>query len=609
MELLETDANPFKLYKQAKRILKGTSRASNPDWYNRAFELELQWHLWVGTEEVVSALYSVKLGQWFEGPRIPSISFETDDEGKPIGLETDSRNQLHEILRQILGAKQFGGKPKSLGIVFHLADFIRVRDLAPDFAGDANFDLVDELLATEPGIALGDDSVEAGDGLWRVFPLLGVKESDKLSVGIQVSSQYNIIVDELRTYGEMRNVPVVAEVISAALEGIAALPSLSPETKSFENTISLIQFNAFTLVCATGSRGEILMIRPLPHRSGKTLTPTETAELLTNTAALLDLKTPRVLLVSMPGIPVDELRDLLSIYVEANPEAEIDCANAKEHPLCENVPGNRFEFAFLTAPYDAKQAATIPLLQARARWAVQDFCGPTSHEAAKMPTRGDLRILKFTALGQKVALALMLAFAGWTGTDYFTKMRSEAWKLPATAADEMQIKLATAQKEKRELEHWENLLTKRSEGWVAMQALLSLFPDDGGVILSGANYRTGATESTGSGDLVGFSREWNFVGYANPKVATNLSSMGSRSHVVKLLNEIAEETRADYIKVDSETRDLAVSFQQRQGTMPPTATFPANVARHFRVAFELGITHSISAEDELAMRTTSLEKK
>jgi hypothetical protein len=607
MELLETKSNPLKIYRQAKKILKSTSRAKNADWYKRAHDLQLQWHLWVGSSEVVSAIYSGSTNQWFEGPAIPAISFDVDENNIPTGLDDHSRNQLHELLRQILGSKHFGGKPKSLGVVFHLADALRVRDLAPEFAADNNFEALDTLLASDPGIALGDDSVAPEDGFWHIFPLLGNKDSDKLSVAVQVSSQYKFMVDELKGYGELRNIPVITEVLSAALEGVASLPLLIPERGSFATTISLIQFEAFTLLCANGKKGEILMLRPLPHRSGTTLSPNEYSDLIANTAALLDLKDPDIVAVSMSGIPSTEHRELFTIYLEQNPDAKLHVVNAKDNEAVENIPSGRFEFAFITGDWKSKNLPDIPLLQAKDKWAIQDFCGESPEEIAKMPSRGDLRLLKFSSMGQKVAVVALLIFAGWTGTDFITKMSTEAWKLPPTAAQEMQAKMAKLQKEKAEYEHWNGLLAKRSEGWAALQTILSIFPDNGGVILSSASYR--AVPGEMEDEKVGFGREWTVSGYANPKVATKLASLGSRSYVEGLLNQIAEETQADYLRVDGESREVNVNFQQKQGTMPPTKNFPAKIARHFRIAFELGIRQTHSPADELAMTSTPAEKK
>jgi len=205
MELLQPNASPLKVYRQAKRILKSTSRASNPDWYRPAGQLQLQWHISIGSQSIVSAIHNRQQNQWWEGPQLPQISFETDDHGDPVAVDENSRKALHEILKKLLSSKEYGCKPKSLGIVLHLADTMRVRDLDPEFGADDDFDSLNELLITAPEVALGDDSVKSDDGDWRLFPFLGAGDEDKKSMAVQVSSRYEPIVREFREYGEMRN--------------------------------------------------------------------------------------------------------------------------------------------------------------------------------------------------------------------------------------------------------------------------------------------------------------------------------------------------------------------------------------------------------------------
>jgi hypothetical protein len=110
------------------------------------------------------------------------------------------------------------------------------------------------------------------------------------------------------------------------------------------------------------------------------------------------------------------------------------------------------------------------------------------------PQRADLQLLKFSGIAQKIAFAAILGFCGWTGMDFVTKMRSDAWKLAPDDAQTMEVELAKLQKERREWQHWDRLLEKRSEGWLALEALLELFPADGGVILRDANYRAEASD-------------------------------------------------------------------------------------------------------------------
>jgi len=609
MELLDLNANPLRLFRQAKRIAKSTSRASNPDWYRRAREFQVQWHLWIGPYDAVSAVYHRATGEWFEGPPLPQVGFVLNEVGQPGELEESSRNALHETVRNIMVSKAFGKKPKSLGIIFHLADDFRVRDLAPEFASDNDFDTLNELLGSAPEVALGDDSVSADEGRWRLVPLVGTVDSPKKSVAVQLAGRYAKVVDAFREYSELRNLPVVVEVKAAPLEAISALPSLLPEVADFCNTLSLLQFDAFTVMCATGKRGEILMIRPLFHRSGEFLSPGEVSEFLTNSAALLNLKAPRIVAVSLSRSNEAALKEQLSIYAEHNPDAEAYILDSKTLESVATVPGRRFEFTVAATETGNSKGTMQPLEQLRDKWAAQDFYSPPIEEIQKMPTRGDLRILRFAGLSQKVAFLAVLCLGGWIAADFFTKMRSEAWKLPPTASAEMQIRLAKLQKERREWQHWDNLLQKRSEGWLALEVLSKLFPEDGGVVLNRASYRAQTSDLDSNSKSIGVSREWAITGYANPEVASQLPTLGSRTRVTELMDAIAEEALADYLVASGDTRSLNVALQQRQGIMPPSPAFPARIARHYRTAFDLRITQAFSGKDDLALTTRPLKNE
>jgi hypothetical protein len=255
MDLLPANASPLKLYSQAKRILKTTSRAKEPDWYKPAHELNLQWHLWIGSHSGVSAVYSRSLKQWWTGPELPAVSLEIDEHGSHQGLDKSSRDAIHELVRKILAAKEFGAKAKSLGVILHLADGIRIRELSPDFSGDDDFGSLNELLISAPDVALGDDSVDNREGKWRILPLAGIQEGPKRSLAVQVSSKLKIVAEEIQNYGEMRNIPVVVNTRSAQLESLSGLAHVFPEIQAIGagSTLALIQYETMTLLFATGT--------------------------------------------------------------------------------------------------------------------------------------------------------------------------------------------------------------------------------------------------------------------------------------------------------------------------------------------------------------------
>ncbi|MDF1823940.1 MAG: hypothetical protein P1U68_04815 [Verrucomicrobiales bacterium] len=605
MDLLPQDASPHLVYRQAKKILKNTSRARNADWYKEASALPLQWHIWVGNQTVSSAIYNKTSNEWFDGPELPPIAFDFDEDKNPIGLDDESRNGLHDLVRRILATKEFGLKAKSLGITFHLSDSIRVRDISPDFAEETDFENVNELLISAPEIALGDESISPSEGHWRCLPLFGMGEGDKRSIAVQISGQYKFLVEELREYGELRNLPVIANVHAAPLEAMTQIPEIFP-TSDTTNTICLLQYEGFTYMFAVGSKKELLLVRPLIHRTGTHLSQSEVADVVRTTSALLNIKDPNVLYASMTGMPDAQLQELLGAFREANPGSRTSTCDIRSLEQLQNVPGKRIEFHATVQSRNSDNTEGSLFADLRKKWAFQDFYGLSREARALMPSRADLQLLKFSGILQKVALVGVLAFAGWSATDFFTKMTSEAWKLDSVEASTMQQSVTKLKTERKEWEHWDSLLTKRSEGWLALETLLSIFPESGGVILNQASYSVSSLMDR-KDKSIGLSRVWQVSGYANPEVASELPTLGSRNRVTQIFSKIAEENQAPYLNVDSETRSLEVSLAQKQGTMPSSIEFPTRVARHFRNAFDLRIEQKIEAADDLAINTKALK--
>ncbi len=611
MDLLPLNASPLKIYSQAKRILRTTSRAKEPDWYRPAHELDLQWHIWIGSRTGISAIYSKTLKQWWDGPDLPPINCEIDEGGVNRGPDPASRAALHELLSKLISTREYGGRNKSIGVVFHLADSLRVRELAPEFSDDDDFENLNELLQTAPEIALGDDTVDKREGRWRLLPLLGISEGERRSLALQVSSKFESLAKALADYGESNNVPVVVDVRSAALEAMSALAYVHPRVQAGDGaaTLGLIVFEPMTILFARGKRGELQLVRPLLHRGAPHLGATEIYEAITQTAALLNHRDPRIFMASVVGLGVEALNSLLEIYREQHADADIEVIETVGHDFVAGVPGGRLELA--AAVQEGPPSADEPPLfrEMREVWASQDFYGPSREEVSMMPARGDLRMLKFGGMAQKVAIVAILAFVGWTGMDFVRQMGSGAWKVSPDDAQNMEMELARLQQERREWQHWDRLLKKRSEGWLAMEALLELFPAEGGVILKDANYRSEADDSGRDADKIGIRRYWDVSGYANPELAASLPTLGSRTRVAELLNRIAERNFAPYLSVGQQTREIQVTLQQKQGAMPPSLEFPAKVARHFRTSFELRIVQSLNAKDDLAINTVPLKSE
>ncbi|WP_348235496.1 hypothetical protein, partial [Salmonella enterica] len=78
-----------------------------------------------------------------------------------------------------------------------------------------------------------------------------------------------------------------------------------------------------------------------------------------------------------------------------------------------------------------------------------------------------------------------------------------------------------------------------------------------------------------------------------------LSKLGSKAYIAAHLDDIAKAT-ATATLISGENRTVEVTLQQRQGQMPASPEFPTELARFYRVEFELRIRHEVSPADRLS---------
>ena len=117
--------NPLQRFRQAGAILRGTSRASNPAWYESALDLDLQLHLRVDGSAVESFLYDRKVKAWSPGP-VFDEACATDPALIPA------------FAAQVLSTAR-GAGASSIGVVLHLADEFATSELKPELDGYRDF--------------------------------------------------------------------------------------------------------------------------------------------------------------------------------------------------------------------------------------------------------------------------------------------------------------------------------------------------------------------------------------------------------------------------------------------------------------------------------------
>ncbi|MCB1063123.1 MAG: hypothetical protein KDN20_09405 [Verrucomicrobiae bacterium] len=623
--------NPWQVYRQSKVLLKHTSRASNADWYHEALELDRQWHIWTDGVEVVSSVFDKKSGQWSEGPRavLPrdtgaSVgSKKAMDKDAIRGLhatldsaqldaifahfeESDLRS-LHESLAGLIRGKELGGKVKSLGVVLHVADEFAVADLAPEYSMDEDFEAGKQLLQLLPAEALGDSSVDVLAHSWRLLPYWGVEEGERRSVAVQVSRRFQPLFYELNRYSESRNVPVIGCLVAAPLGALRMTPFfLEPSEQRGQGNILVYHYRHFSTLAVLNQGGELLQIRSLQHRPGQDF-PAQLGDILVNTAASVGLADPLVTIVGMCDVGEDALVAELSAFFANRAPMNIGLVTPKEVEGLTGIVGGRVEMAMGDSALlsqleeQAVFTGTETFKELGGGWARQDFYGVTEEEKEIYPSQKDLKLLRFFGYAKVLVIAALVFTIGLTSWDYIRAMGTEYWKMGASQAQTATVTLEKLRGDRKRVDYWENVMARRSEGWLVMEVLLQLFEVNSGIIVTECSYSAeGETSSNKATDLA-FSRSWQIEGYAKTEGGATLAKLSSNNYLKERFEELAADFDADSLMLHTDTRELEVSMQQRQGQMPASDRFPASVARHYRNSFDITINQKFTDKDPLAL--------
>ncbi len=625
--------NPWQIYRQSKLLLKHTSRANNGDWYLPALELDRQWHIWIDGGSIVSSVFDKRSGQWFEGPRailprdtgagahtrtgamdteaIKDLN-ESLDQAQLDAIfahfEEDDLRSLHESLSRLVRGKDYGGKVKSLGVVIHVADEFALMDLAPEYSSDEDFEGSRELLQLDPAEVLGDSSLDVKGNAWRLLPYWGIDEGERRSVAVQVSRHFQPLFFELERYSESRNVPVITALVSAPLEALRLAPlMLEAEDLTNSGNIMVFQYRKFSALSVLNESGELVLMRALQHRPGQDY-PSGLGETLVNTAASVGLSDPLVTIANMSGLNQDALVSELSSFFASRPPMNIGLVTPSEVPgLGTDLAGGRVEMTL-------GDSARLEKLQANAvytgaetfkelerDWARQNFYGRSKEEMEVYPTQKDLKMLRFFGYAKFLVLAAVLGVIGWTSFDYIKAATTEAWRVSQDQAQTASVTLQKLLKDRERVNYWENVMARRSEGWLVMEVLLQLFEPDSGLIVSECTYSLEGERDSDKSKTLAFNRTWKIKGYARSEGTEALSRLSSNTYLKKRFEELAAEFAAESLRLDTDTRTLDVSMQQRQSQMPPSERFPASIARHYRNSFEITINQEFSEQDDLAL--------
>jgi hypothetical protein len=593
------------IYRQARTVASKTSRGADSHWYRVPEELPWQWHLWFdGGREVCSAVFSKQHQRWQAGPALPLANLTT---GEGVG----------EILGELMSTAYFPEKPKALGVILHVADEFGLAEIAQagEVAGEAgdDFQILRYNLVDDPREVLADRDVSVEANTWRLLPFWGSAPGQARCTAVTLSRSREAFLKTLLACAEDLRMPVRVAVTSAPVETLAALPLLKSHLEG--GCLVAVSFYKFTAVFAVNPAGELCTVRSLTHRGGSQV-PTGFGDILWNMALGAELTTPKVLIVSAQPQALQSAAQELELYSISRQPIQFELLNLAEHPALAEVPGHRPEFlVYDTTAVEQVSTGNTPLARAESfralwnGWARQSFMD-TARLDQLYPTQRDLRVLRFSSWFIYLLVFSLIGTGGYGTWSLFAAMNHPSWELTPYQMKQTQDKHTKLLEEKRQIDVTARLLQPRSRGWVTLEFLLQLFPEDSGVRLDSFLYNVEAARApvaAGKGakpEFTGLNRTWTLKGLVKPKALQLLSTLNSQRGLSAFFERVAEATGDEACRPEP-TRQMTIALTQgRNSRFSPQAS-AGDLARDpslaFPFSFEATITQTLTDKDALSL--------
>ncbi len=577
--------NPLQRFRQAGAILRGTSRASNPAWYESALDLDLQLHLRVDGSAVESFLYDRKVKAWSPGP-VFDEACATDPALIPA------------FAAQVLSTAR-GAGASSIGVVLHLADEFATSELKPELDNPGALAELRGTIADDPKAVLDDASVSAADSSWRLIPYPAAG-SEAIATTVCVSRRWATFLDDLRRFGEEQNFPIITRAVSAPLICLMALADLKTDAVT-RPLIAILPYPRFTLLAFFNEHGDLRLMRTLQHRGQRR--PSNLRHATSTTAAALELADPEIFLFHIGEQADPQLAADVQIVFPATSIREVSWHGTPYSAPAVSSPEPLIAALISTTPETPIAAShTFSVLRGEG-WAVQDFL-PVAREAAELyPTRGEMKLLRAARYARFAFAGLTLAALGWVGLAMIQMIRQPEWAFNSTNAQVGKQRLAMVTAEKARIEHWDNLLEDRSKGWATMELLSSMFPERSGFLIKTFTHGL-RTDSAPGQAKVGFTKEWKITGLAREEALERLAALNTRDGISAVFNEVAQVTGNEAYRADLPSRSLIVNVRTLENTSykpGPEDEMNALDEATYPFSFDLTITQRFESADPMAV--------
>ena len=533
--------NVLQQFGQACSILRNTTRATNPAWYQDALDLDFQLHIRPDGPRIATFYSDRKKSQWTAGP---SLSEEILEE--PSKLESF----VAEALRH---ARSHGAS--SLGAILHIADEFATTELKPELDNPAALPELREAAVSDPASILADSSILADQASWRVLPY-PASSSEVIGTTVTLTRQYDSLIATLRHAGEKANFPIITCAVSAPLVAMMGLAqSLKPTPgKPF---VAILQYPWFTALAFFNEHADLRLIRTLQHRGVRRATNFRNA--LATTSASLEFIDPDLFLLPL-GEEVDTT-------LEANLRITFTTSRVElvKQPVTDGVPAWCPEPVIATSVAEPSITShTFAILRAD-KWALQDFL-PTPREIVEIyPSRSEMRLLRNLRLARVAVAAITILCLAYFVFGIVDLIRRPEWTFDPSQAEITKGRVAKLTTERKKADHWNNLLEDRSKAWTAMESLARMFPDNGGMLVKSFTHSS-KPESTPGQAKVGFIKEWKITGCARDEALEYLNNLNTREGINAHFAEIARVTGNPAYSPTIGNRSINVNVRTQENT-------------------------------------------
>ncbi len=577
--------NVLQQFGQACAILRNTTRASNPAWYQDALELNLQLHIRTDGASATAFYHDRKKAQWSSGP-----TFNDETLHDTARLESF----VAEALRY---ARSTGAT--SLGVILHIADEFATTELKPELNNPGALGELRDSAMSDPGSILEDSSILADQASWRVVPYPAAN-GEVIGTTITVSRQYAPLIAMLRQTGENENFPIITHALSAPLVAIMGL-SQSLEPTVGKPFVAILQYPWFTALAFFNEYADLRLIRTLQHRGLRR--PTNFRNALTTTSASLEFVDPDLFLVPLGGNVDSTLNaDLRIAFLYSRVEVVQQIQIEGVPPWC---PEPVIAAQALTTTPSVTTSHTFTILREE-KWSLQDFLPMPKDFVEIYPNRSEMKLLRVLRMARVAVFGIAALFIVYFGFGVIDLVRRPEWAFDPSQAQAAEGRLAKLTVERQKGDHWNNLLDDRSKAWAIMESLSRMFPEGGGMLVK-TYLHSAKPDSTPGKAKVGFVKEWKITGYARDEALEKLNTLSTREGISAHFSEMARITGNASFNPNVGNRNLVVNVrtQENSGYKSGAADDSSDADEStYPFTFDLTITQRFEATDPMAINVT-----